>query len=191
MQSVMDQRCLPMLDNLFFLIKATVTEREINCEGETNKNTQRRNWKVLLFSFLFLNVPVCARVCFFFLGGGFCWVVPVITLTRDACHRCILKQSSSRWCASLFSVHRTCTSELHMQTLPLPFSLLTECQQRNCRGVGSRAYFCYDTYKLSTVALFLLHRNRKAGKKKHADYSEFFSLSLTEEIKSTGLFLHI
>lgn len=78
-----------------------------------------------------------------------------------------------------------------MQTLPLPFSLLTECQQRNCRGVGSRAYFCYDTYKLSTVALFLLHRNRKAGKKKHADYSEFFSLSLTEEIKSTGLFLHI
>lgn len=159
----MDQRCLPMLDNLFFLTKATVTEREINCEGETNKNRQRRNWKVLLFSPFFLNVPVCARVCFF---GGICWVVPVITLTRDACHRCILKQSSSRWCASLFSVHRTCTSELHMQTLPLPFSLLTQCQQRNCRGVGSRAYFCYDTYKLSTVALFLLHRNRKGKQEK-------------------------
>lgn len=136
-------------------------------------------------------MSLCVHVCVFW--GGICWVVPVITLTRDACHRCILKQSSSRWCASLFSVHRTCTSELHMQTLPLPFSLLTQCQQRNCRGVGSRAYFCYDTYKLSTVALFLLHRNRKGKESRKKEtcwifFFCFFFLSLTEEIKSTGLF---
>lgn len=126
--------------------------------------TDKEETEKCCFFPLFSKCP-CVCTCVFF-GGGICWVVPVITLTRDACHRCILKQSSSRWCASLFSVHRTCTSELHMQTLPLPFSLLTQCQQRNCRGVGSRAYFCYDTYKLSTVALFLLHRNRKGKQEK-------------------------